>query len=62
MDGVEHGRRAEVWADAIFGFIAAVNSYIGIRQELKAKETLEMKGSFVYRVIVEDAKVAKKLD
>ena len=30
-----------LWADAIFGFIAAVNSYIGIRQELKAKETLD---------------------
>ena len=28
-------------ADAIFGFIAALNSYIGIRQELKAKETLD---------------------
>ena len=30
-----------LWADAIFGLIAAVNSYIGIRQELKAKETLD---------------------
>src|SRR5919112_411985 len=30
-----------LWADAIFGFIAAINSYIGIRQELKAKETLD---------------------
>jgi magnesium-transporting ATPase (P-type) len=30
-----------LWADAIFGFIAILNSYIGIRQELKAKETLE---------------------
>ncbi len=30
-----------LWADAIFGLIAIVNSYIGIRQELKAKETLE---------------------
>ena len=30
-----------LWADAIFGFIAALNSYIGIRQELKAKETLD---------------------
>jgi cation-transporting ATPase E len=28
-------------ADALFGLIAAVNSYIGIRQELKAKETLD---------------------
>ncbi|CAN5524845.1 HAD-IC family P-type ATPase [soil metagenome] len=31
----------QLWADAAFGFIAIVNSYIGIRQELKAKETLE---------------------
>ncbi len=30
-----------LWADAIFGFIAALNSYIGIRQELRAKETLD---------------------
>src|SRR5260221_1143838 len=28
-------------ADAIFGVIAIVNSYIGIRQELKAKRTLD---------------------
>jgi cation-transporting ATPase E len=28
-------------ADAAFGLIAAVNSYIGIRQELKAKRTLD---------------------
>src|ERR1044072_6582249 len=28
-------------ADAIFGLIAIVNSYIGIRQELKAKRTLD---------------------
>src|SRR5918995_30814 len=30
-----------LWADAIFGVIAVVNSGIGIRQELKAKETLD---------------------
>src|SRR3990170_497451 len=30
-----------LWADAIFGLIAALNSYIGIRQELNAKETLD---------------------
>ncbi len=30
-----------LFADALFGFIAVVNSYIGIRQEMKAKETLE---------------------
>ncbi len=30
-----------LFADALFGFIAIINSYIGIRQELKAKEVLE---------------------
>jgi cation-transporting P-type ATPase E len=30
-----------LFADAVFGFIAILNSYIGIRQELKAKETLD---------------------
>jgi cation-transporting P-type ATPase E len=30
-----------LFADALFGFIAVLNSYIGIRQELRAKETLE---------------------
>jgi cation-transporting ATPase E len=30
-----------LFADAVFGLIAAVNSYIGIRQELKAKRTLD---------------------
>ena len=30
-----------LWADALFGAIAIVNSAIGIRQELKAKETLD---------------------
>ncbi len=30
-----------LFADAIFGVIAIVNSYIGIRQELKAKRTLD---------------------
>src|SRR5215216_5603590 len=30
-----------LFADALFGLIAAVNSYIGIRQELKAKRTLD---------------------
>jgi magnesium-transporting ATPase (P-type) len=30
-----------LWADAIFGVIAALNSYIGIRQELRAKRTLD---------------------
>ena len=30
-----------LWADSIFGLIAVINSTIGIRQELKAKETLD---------------------
>src|SRR5437867_1137461 len=30
-----------LFADAIFGLVAVINSYIGIRQELKAKETLD---------------------
>ena len=30
-----------LFADALFGLIAIVNSYIGIRQELKAKEVLD---------------------
>lgn len=30
-----------LWADAVFGLIAIVNTWIGIRQELKAKETLD---------------------
>ncbi len=30
-----------LWADALFGVIAIVNSAIGIRQEIKAKDTLD---------------------
>jgi cation-transporting ATPase E len=30
-----------LWADALFGLVAIINSAIGIRQELKAKETLD---------------------
>ncbi len=30
-----------LYADSLFGLIAVVNSYIGIRQELKAKKTLD---------------------
>ena len=30
-----------LFADAVFGVIAIINSYIGIRQELKAKRTLD---------------------
>ena len=31
----------QLWADALFGVIAIINSAIGIRQEIKAKETLD---------------------
>src|SRR3954453_15326900 len=30
-----------LYADSLFGLIAVINSYIGIRQELKAKRTLD---------------------
>src|SRR3954468_21262071 len=30
-----------LYADSLFGVIAVINSYIGIRQELKAKATLD---------------------
>src|SRR5689334_8573257 len=30
-----------LFADALFGLVAVINSAIGIRQELKAKETLD---------------------
>src|ERR1700742_829876 len=30
-----------LYADSLFGLIAIINSYIGIRQELKAKKTLD---------------------
>jgi P-type E1-E2 ATPase len=30
-----------LYADSIFGLIAVINSYVGIRQELKAKKTLD---------------------
>src|SRR6201999_4449159 len=30
-----------LYADSLFGLVAVINSYIGIRQELKAKKTLD---------------------
>src|ERR1700710_1976660 len=36
-----------LYADSIFGLIAVINSYIGIRQELKAKRTLDELGVLV---------------
>jgi len=52
-----------LWADAIFGFIAALNSYIGIRQELKAKETLDELALLVAprAKVVRDGRVAELL-
>src|SRR6201747_569921 len=36
-----------LYADSLFGLIAVVNSYIGIRQEMKAKRTLDELGVLV---------------
>jgi magnesium-transporting ATPase (P-type) len=49
-----------LWADAVFGLIAVINSYIGIRQELKAKATLDELAVLVApraRVLRDDAVV-----
>lgn len=49
-----------LWADAVFGLIAIVNTYIGIRQELKAKATLDELAVLVApraRVLRDDAVV-----
>ena len=50
-----------LFADALFGFIAALNSYIGIRQELKAKETLDNLALLVAprAKVVRDAELAE---
>jgi magnesium-transporting ATPase (P-type) len=48
-----------LFADAIFGLIAIVNSYIGIRQELKAKRTLDQLAVLVapHAKVVRDGEV-----
>ena len=47
-------------ADALFGVIAIVNSAIGIRQELKAKETLDQLALLVapHAGVVRDGQVS----
>ncbi|MGN6588249.1 MAG: HAD-IC family P-type ATPase [Solirubrobacterales bacterium] len=50
-----------LYADSIFGLIAVVNSYIGIRQELKAKATLDELAVLVapHARVVRDGAVAE---
>jgi len=50
-----------LYADSIFGLIAVINSYIGIRQELKAKATLDELAVLVapHARVVRDGTVAE---
>ncbi|HET9675965.1 MAG TPA: HAD-IC family P-type ATPase [Solirubrobacterales bacterium] len=50
-----------LYADSIFGLIAVINSYIGIRQELKAKATLDELAVLVapHARVVRDGAVAE---
>ncbi|MEX0972757.1 MAG: HAD-IC family P-type ATPase [Solirubrobacterales bacterium] len=52
-----------LFADAVFGLIAIVNSYIGIRQELKAKRTLDELAVLVapHAKVVRDGEVVSLL-
>ena len=52
-----------LYADSIFGLIAVVNSYIGIRQELKAKATLDELAVLVapHARVVRDGQVVELL-
>jgi len=52
-----------LFADAVFGLIAIVNSYIGIRQELKAKRTLDRLAVLVapHAKVVRDGEVVSLL-
>ncbi len=52
-----------LYADSIFGLIAVVNSYIGIRQELKAKATLDELAVLVapHARVVRDGEVVELL-
>ncbi|HYC82685.1 MAG TPA: HAD-IC family P-type ATPase, partial [Solirubrobacterales bacterium] len=52
-----------LYADALFGVIAVVNSYIGIRQELKAKATLDELAVLVapHAKVVRDGAVSELL-
>lgn len=50
-----------LYADSIFGLIAVINSYIGIRQELKAKATLDQLAVLVapHARVIRDGQVAE---
>jgi len=52
-----------LYADSIFGVVAVINSYIGIRQELKAKRTLDELAVLVapHAKVVRDGAVAALL-
>jgi magnesium-transporting ATPase (P-type) len=52
-----------LYADSIFGLIAVINSYIGIRQELKAKATLDELAVLVapHARVIRDGSVAELL-
>src|SRR5215208_4063954 len=52
-----------LWAVALFGLIAIVNSGIGIRQELKAKETLDRLALLVapHAKVVRDGRMVELL-
>jgi len=52
-----------LYADSLFGLIAVVNSYIGIRQELKAKATLDELAVLVepHAKVIRDGAVAELL-
>ncbi len=52
-----------LYADSIFGLIAVINSYIGIRQELKAKRTLDELAVLVapHAKVVRDGSVVELL-
>src|SRR3954454_9000190 len=52
-----------LYADSIFGLVAVINSYIGIRQELKAKRTLDQLAVLVapHARVVRDGSTASLL-
>ena len=54
-----------LYADSVFGLIAVINSYIGIRQELKAKRTLDQLAVLVApqaRVLRDGEQIALRAD
>jgi magnesium-transporting ATPase (P-type) len=52
-----------LYADSLFGLVAVINSYIGIRQELKAKQTLDELAVLVapHARVVRDGETVKLL-